>query len=141
MRKEEWTVLNLLLEAVGIVAAVLYLGLQVYYGISYGVSLITIAMNAVVLILVYAGLTLLTVYPERVNGLSKETCSGLVRRYTMDMVRLIKLIFVLGLLFASICDVMGHQINSGYSMVVVVLVVGIALHYERKIFRILRKKK
>ncbi len=141
MRKEEWTVLNLLLEAVGIVAAVLYLGLQVYYGISYGVSLITIAMNAVVLILVYAGLTLLTVYPERVNGLSKETCNGLVRRYTMDMVRLIKLIFVLGLLFASICDVMGHQINSGYSMVVVVLVVGIALHYERKIFRILRKKK
>lgn len=141
MRKEEWTVLNLLLEAVGIVAAVLYLGLQVYYGISYGVSLITIAMNAVVLILVYAGLTLLTVYPERVNGLSKETCSGLVRRYTMDMVRLMKLIFVLGLLFASICDVMGHQINSGYSMVVVVLVVGIALHYERKIFRILRKKK
>lgn len=89
----------------------------------------------------YLGLTMLTVYPERVNGLTKETCSGQVRRYTIHMVRLIKLIFVTGLLFASICDVMGHEINSGYSIIVVVLVVLVAVYYEWKIIRILRKKK
>lgn len=141
MKKEEMTMIDLMLEAVGVVSALVYLGLQIYYGISYGVNLITVIMNAAVLILVYLGLTLLTVYPERVNGLSREVCSGQIRKYTIHMVRLIKLIFVLGLLFASICDVMGHQINSGYSIIVVVLVVLTALYYEWKIIRILRKKK
>lgn len=135
------TTIDLLLEAVGIVSTLLYLGLQIYYGISYGANLVTVLMNGAVLVLVYLGLTMLTVYPERVNGLTKETCSGQVRRYTIHMVRLIKLIFVTGLLFASICDVMGHEINSGYSIIVVVLVVLVAVYYEWKIIRILRKKK
>lgn len=135
------TIIDLLLEAVGIVSTLLYLGLQIYYGISYGANLVTVLMNGAVLVLVYLGLTLLAVYPERVNGLTKEACSGQVRRYTVHMVRLIKLIFVTGLLFASICDVMGHEINSGYSIIVVVLVVLTAVYYEWKIIRILRKKK
>ncbi len=141
MKKEDMTTIDLLLEAVGIVSTLLYLGLQIYYGISYGANLVTVLMNGAVLVLVYLGLTMLTVYPERVNGLTKETCSGQVRRYTIHMVRLIKLIFVTGLLFASICDVMGHEINSGYSIIVVVLVVLVAVYYEWKIIRILRKKK
>ena len=33
MRKDEMTTTDLLLEAVGIVAAFVYLGLQIYYGI------------------------------------------------------------------------------------------------------------
>lgn len=141
MKKEDMTTIDLLLEAVGIVSTLLYLGLQIYYGISYGANLVTVLMNGAVLVLVYLGLTMLTVYPERVNGLTKETCSGQVRRYTIHMVRLIKLIFVTGLLFASICDVMGHEINSGYSIIVVVLVVLVTVYYEWKIIRILRKKK
>ena len=141
MKKEDMTTIDLLLEAVGIVSTLLYLGLQIYYGISYGANLVTVLMNGAVLVLVYLGLTMLTAYPERVNGLTKETCSGQVRRYTIHMVRLIKLIFVTGLLFASICDVMGHEINSGYSIIVVVLVVLVAVYYEWKIIRILRKKK
>lgn len=141
MKKEDMTIIDLLLEAVGIVSTLLYLGLQIYYGISYGANLVTVLMNGAVLVLVYLGLTLLAVYPERVNGLTKEACSGQVRRYTVHMVRLIKLIFVTGLLFASICDVMGHEINSGYSIIVVVLVVLTAVYYEWKIIRILRKKK
>lgn len=39
MKKEEMTTVDFLLEAVGIVAALVYLGLQIYYGIVYGVSL------------------------------------------------------------------------------------------------------
>ncbi|MBO5522082.1 MAG: transglycosylase [Roseburia sp.] len=135
------TTIDLLLEAVGIVSTLLYLGLQIYYGVAYGANLVTVLMNGAVLVLVYLGLTMLTVYPERVNGLTKEACSGQVRKYTIHMVRLIKLIFVIGLLFASICDVMDHEINSGYSIIVVVLVVLTAVYYEWKIIRILRKKK
>lgn len=141
MKKEEITMADMLLEAVGIVSGIIYLGLQIYYGTLYGVSPFTILMNAAVLILVYIGLTLLSVYPERVNGLSKEICTRKIRKYTVHMVRLVKLIFVLGLLFASICDVLGHQINSGYSIIVVVLVIITVLYYEGKIIHILRKKK
>ena len=42
MRKDEMTTTDLLLEAVGIVAAFVYLGLQIYYGIIYGAELISI---------------------------------------------------------------------------------------------------
>ena len=122
MKKEEMTTVDFLLEAVGIVAALVYLGLQIYYGIVYGVSFTGIILNAAILILVYIGLTLLAHYPERVNNLPKEICSGKIRIYTIHMVRAIKLIFVLSLLFTSICDVAGVQINKGYSLVTVALI-------------------
>ena len=141
MRKEEVTIIDLLLEAVGIVSGLVYMGLQIYYSMIYGVNPVTIVMNGAVLILVYIGLTLLSVYPEKVNGLTREACSGLVRKYTIHMVRLVKLIFVLGLLFTSCCDILGHQLNSGYSMIVVILVVVTVVYYEGKIIHILRKKK
>lgn len=141
MRKEEVTIIDLLLEAVGIVSGLVYMGLQIYYSMIYGVNPVTIVMNGAVLILVYIGLTLLSVYPEKVNGLTREACSGLVRKYTIHMVRLVKLIFVLGLLFTSICDILGRQLNSGYSMIVVILVVVTVVYYEGKIIHILRKKK
>ena len=35
LKKEEMTNMDFLLEAVGIVAAMIYLGLQIYYGIVY----------------------------------------------------------------------------------------------------------
>lgn len=130
----------MLAEAVAIVSGVIYLGLEVYYGISYGADMFQTAMNIAAMLLVYAGLTVLTVYPERVNGLTREVCSGDVRMYTLRMVRLAKLIFVEGLLFASICDVMGIEINAGYSLVVVVLIVAVAGYYEYRIIRILRDR-
>ncbi len=140
MRKDEMTTTDLLLEAVGIVAAFVYLGLQIYYGIIYGAELISILMNGVMLILVYVGLTLLCFYPEKVNGLTKEACTGKVRIYTIHMVRAVKLIFVISLLFTSICDVMGVQLNGGYSLVAVALIVAVTVFYEVKIIRLLRKR-
>ena len=71
LKKEEMTNMDFLLEAVGIVAAMIYLGLQIYYGIVYGVAFTGIILNAAILILVYVGLTLLARYPERVNNLPK----------------------------------------------------------------------
>ena len=45
LKKEEMTNMDFLLEAVGIVAAMIYLGLQIYYGIVYGVSFTGIILN------------------------------------------------------------------------------------------------
>lgn len=138
MHRNEMTWQGMLAEAVGIVSALVYLGLQIYYGIVYDVNLWNVIMNVAAMVLVYAGLTLLCVYPERVNNLPKEVCSGAVRTYTIRMVRIVKLIFVVGLLFTSICDVMGRQINSGYSLVVVALIIIVAFYYEYRILKILR---
>lgn len=139
MRKNEMTWLSMLAEAVGFVSAVIYLGLQIYYGMIYGVPLASIALNVFAMVLVYAGLTMLSLYPERVNGLTPEVCSGKVRKLTIQMVRIIKLIFVISLLFTSICDVMGKEMNAGYSLIVVALIVLTAVAFEYRIIKILRK--
>lgn len=140
MKKNEMTWQAMLTEAVSLVSAVIYLGLQIYYGVSYGVSAITIIMNVAVMILVYAGFTMLGIYPERVNGLTKEACSGDVRKYTIRMVRIAKLVFVAGLLFTSICDAMGKELPAGYTVGVIFLMVAVALYYEYRIIRILRER-
>lgn len=141
MKKEEMTVVDMLLEAVGIVAALVDVGLQIYYGVLYKTNAFQVLMNLLSLILIYAGLTLFACYPEKVNGLSKEACSGTVRTDTIRMVRLIKLIFMAIILFTSVCDVLGTQINSGYSLLAAVLIAGVAGYYEWKIIRTLRKTK
>lgn len=141
MRKNELTWTAMLAEAVGLVSGLIYLGLQIYYGITYTAAAFDTVMNVAAMLLVYTGLTLLTVYPERVNGLAPEVCSGAVRRYTIRMVRVVKLIFTEGLLFTSICDVMGKQLKPGYSLIVVVLIVAVALYYEYRIIHILREQK
>ncbi len=141
MKKEDMTTAGLLAEAVGIVAGLVYIGMQIYYGISYGVAAKNIILNVVMLLLVYAGLTLLARYPEKVNSLPKEKCSGMVRRDTLRMLAGVKLIFVLSLLGTSICDVMGIEISSWYSVVVVLLIVGTVFYQEGKIIHTIRKKK
>lgn len=139
MKQNEMTMAEIFVEAVGLVSGVLYIGLQIYYGVLYGAGAFGIILNVAALLLVYAGLTLLTVYPEKVNGLTREACSGKVRRYTVWMVRIVKLIFVANS-FTSICDVLGHEINAGYSLVVVALIVITAVIFEGKIIKILRNK-
>lgn len=141
MKKEDMTTAGLLAEAVGIVAGLVYIGMQIYYGISYGVAAKNIILNVVMLLLVYAGLTLLARYPEKVNSLPKEKCSGMVRRDTLRMLAGVKLIFVLSLLGTSICDVLGIEISSWYSVVVVLLIVGTVFYQEGKIIHTIRRKK
>ena len=61
MKKNEMTWQVMLIEAVGIVSAIAYLGLQIYYGIAFHVNPVNLMMNLVFMILVYVGLTLLAV--------------------------------------------------------------------------------
>ena len=81
MKKNEMTWQVMLIEAVGIVSAIAYLGLQIYYGIAFHVNPVNLMMNLVFMILVYVGLTLLAVYPERVNGLTRESSLSLWRDF------------------------------------------------------------
>ena len=136
MKKNEMTWQVMLIEAVGIVSAIAYLGLQIYYGIAFHVNPVNLMMNLVFMILVYVGLTLLAVYPERVNGLTREVCSGKIRQYTLRMVRMVKLVFVEGLLFTSVCDALGKELKQGYSLIIVVLIAAIAVYFEGGIINI-----
>lgn len=140
MRKEEMTWMAMLAEAVGLVSAVVYLGLQIFYGVSYGISVTNILMNVVIMLLIYAILTMLTIYPEWVNGLSKEVCTGRVRKYTIRMVRIEKIILIEILLLTSICDVMGRLLPPWTTAGVIVVMVAVAVYYEYRIIRILREQ-
>ena len=138
MRKEDFTVLNAICEAVGIISTLLYIGLQIYCGVLYGAGVFTIFTNVAMVLLVYVGLTLLAFYPERVNGLDVEVCTGKIRSYTIQMVLFIKLVFVFSLVFTSICDVMGADVDGAYSLIIVGVMIAIAAFYEIKILKILR---
>ena len=141
MKKNHLSTETLVFEIISAIAALVYMGLQVYYGIVYGAGAVRIVMNVLILILVYMGLTVLAIYPERVNGLPREVCTGAIRRYTIRMVELIKLVFVLSLLFTSICDALGYRVDAAYSLIVMGLILAVAVVFEVKIIKILRKLK
>ncbi len=141
MKKKGLTRTERLLEGITVVLAVVYEGLQIYYGIAYHAGALRVIMNMLIFALLYVGFTLLLLYPERVNGLSVEVCSGKIKTYTIRMVQLIKLAFVSALLFSSICDALGQQIDSVYSLVAMGVIVVIAAVCEIQIIRELRRKK
>jgi len=138
MRKEDLTTGNIICEAVGIVSTLIYVGLQIYCGILYGAPPMTIITNIAMVVLVYIGLVLLAFCPEKVNRLEPEVCTGKVRQLTIHMLLYVKLVFVVSLLFTSIYDVIGQDVDGGYSLISVGLMVAIAIGYEIKIFQILR---
>lgn len=140
VKKEDLTIANAVCEAVGIVSTLIYAGLQIYCGILYGVDIMTIITNIVMVVLVYAGLVMLALYPEKVNRLEPEICTGKVRQLTIHMLLYVKLVFVLSLLFTSVCDVIGRDLDGAYSLISVGFMVMIAVLYEIKIFQILRKE-
>ena len=139
MRKEDLTANNAICEAVGIVSTLLYAGLQAYCGILYRAPVMNIVTNILMVFLVYIGLTMLAYYPEKVNRLEPEICVGKIRELTIHMLLYVKLIFVISLLFTSICDVMGKDVDGAYSLISVGLMVIVAVGYEIKIYNILRK--
>ncbi len=141
MKKNRLSTEELVFEIISAVAALFYMVLQVYYGIVYGAGAMRILMNVLILILVYTGLTMLIRYPERVNGLPREVCTEDIRKYTIRMVELIKLVFVLSLLFTSICDALGYRIDAAYSLIVMAFILMIAVVFEVKIIKILRERK
>lgn len=138
MNKSDWSVLAVILEAVDVLAGFFYIGLQIFYGILYHVEIYHVILNLLVGILVYAGLTLLAVYPERMNHLPEERCTGKVRIYSLRMIRGLKFIFVAGLLVPCICDVAAVELPNIYNVCMIFLMLGVAVYYEVRIIQNLK---
>ncbi len=141
MKKEEMTTVDFLLEAVGIVAALVYLGLQIYYGIVYGVAFTGIILNAAILILVYVGLTLLARYPERVNNLPKEICSGENKKIYDSYGARSQADLRAQSFYLPVSVMLPGCRSIKYSLVTVALIVIVTVVYEGKIIKLLRGKK
>lgn len=139
MRKEDLTVPAIFAEAIGMILGIVYVGLQIYYGIAYKVAIYEWICNIVGVILIYVGLSLLSCYPEKINRLPKEVCTKDVRKYSIRMVRLVKLVFIAGLMVPCVGDVIGIELKEAYSLIVIAAILVIAVGYEYKIIQILRK--
>lgn len=141
MRKEDLTVPAILAEAVEIMTGLLYIGMQIYYGVVNHVPPYRFICNIVGLILVYVGLTILSNHPEHVNRLSPQMCVGKIRKYTLRMLRLIKLVFVIGLMVPCVGDVIGIELKDAYSLIVIFAIILIAAFYEYKILLVIRNER
>ncbi len=131
----------ILLEAVTIVLGIFYIVLQIYYGVHFHIALYKFGFNIVAVILVYAILSLLARYPERVHKLPQEAFTPDIRRLTLRMLRLIKLVFVASLLIPCLFDVFGVELSEAASLLVVLLLVAIAVWHEYRIIRILKNRR
>ena len=139
MKKDDMTVPVLLLEAVTIVFGMIYIGLQIFYGVRYQVEIYKVICNIAALLLIYGGLTLLSVYPEKVHRLPKELFTAQIRRYPLWMVRVLKYIFVASMMIPCLCDVLGVDLNGAVGLVVVILVIIVVAYYETKIIQIIKQ--
>lgn len=139
MRKKDLTAPALLLEAVVILVVIGYVALQVFYGMYYHRGVTTILMNSLVMLLIYSFFTFLSIYPERVNRLPLEVCQGVIRKYTLWMVRLEKLVITIGLLIPCIFDVIGKELKPASSLILVLIMILIAFYYEGRIIHELRR--
>lgn len=141
MRKEDLTVPAILAEAVGLIIGMVYIGLQIFYGVAYHAEPMKLILNLAVAVLVYAGLTLLSSYPEKINGIAPELCKGKIRKYSIRMVRVIKIIFIASLLIPCVADAAGFQVQSAYSLLVIGMLIIVAVYYEYQIIHGLRNMK
>ena len=141
MKKEDLTVLAILAEAVGVLLGILYIGLQIFYGINYHVAPYKYICNIAGFVLVYAGLTILSNHPERINRIPEQMCVGKIRIYSLRMLRLVKLIFVVGLMIPCVADVIGRQMQDAYSLIIIGLLLLVTIYYEYKIILTIRKNR
>lgn len=141
MRKEDLTVPAILAEAVEIIVGLVYIGLQIYYGVVNHIPPYRFICNIVGLLLVYAGLTVLSNHPEPDGLPAPEVCVGKVRKYTLRMLRLIKLVFVVGLMVPCVGDAIGIELKDAYSLIVIFAIILIAVWHEYKILLVIRSNR
>lgn len=135
MRKKDLTVPSLLLEAVDIVLLFIYIGLQIYYTITFSIPPYKMILNMLIMLLVYAGFTVLSIFPERLNHIPVEVCTGRIRKYSLRMIRLVKFVFILGLLIPCVFDALRIRINNAYSLIIIGMILVIAVFYEYRIIK------
>lgn len=138
MKKEDLTVPALLMEAVGLILGIVYIGLQIFYGVMYHVSPFRYMGNICCLVLVYVLLTVLSCHPEKINRIPESICVGRIRKLSIRMVRVVKLIFVVGLLIPCVCDALGVTLKEAYSLLVIAAMFIPSVYYECRILKIMQ---
>ena len=123
MKKEDLTVPAIFAEAIGMILGIVYIGLQIYYGIAYKVVPYKFICNIAGVVLIYVGLSL---------------CVGKVRKYSIRMIRLVKLVFIIGLMVPCVGDVIGIELKDAYSLLVIAAILVITVFYEYRIIQLLR---
>ena len=141
MKWQDFSIPAIIGEAIDIIVLLAYITLQIYYSVEYHVSWYSVGMNILVAGLIYLALTILAMHPERVNRLSEADCTGLIRIYSLRMLRLVKFVFMLSLLVPCICDVVGIELPSIYNVATIVIMLLTAVYYEVKILQILMERK
>jgi hypothetical protein len=111
---------------------------QIYYGIYYHIAAYKFVCNIVGVVLIYVGLGMLTGMPEKIHRIPPEACVGNIRKYTIRMLRVIKLVFIAGLLVPCVADAMGVELRETYSLIVMGAILLITLFYEIRIIRGMR---
>jgi uncharacterized membrane protein len=138
MRKEDWNLAAVIAEAVGILLLVAYLAIQIYYGIYYHIAAYKFVCNIVGVVLIYVGLGLLSTMPEKIHRIPPEACVGKIRKYSIRMLRIIKLVFIAGLMIPCVADAMGIEIRDAYSLFVMGAILVVTFFYEGRIIRCLQ---
>ena len=141
MPKKDIQVWEIIIESIAAVAAVVIIALQLYYGYIYESGIATMVYRLLPLVLLYAAMTVLQIYPEFLNGMGSEPLQGMVRVYAVRMVRNIKLLLVFGILLPSAADVLGISVDEAYSVLVLSGILGNIGYYILRIYKYNTKKK
>ena len=89
----------------------------------------------------YAGMTVLQIFPELLNGWGSEPLQGKVRTYGVRMVRNCKMFVILGMLFPSAADALGIEMDAAYSLLVMAGILGTIAYYLIRIYQYNASKK
>ena len=65
-------------------------------------------------------------------------CVGKVRKYSIRMIRLVKLVFIIGLMVPCVGDGIGIELKDAYSLLVIAAILVITVFYEYRIIQLLR---
>lgn len=135
MEKREMKAWEAVMEALGVMAVMAFLGMQIYYGYRYERSLAALLSHFLPVILLYTGMTVLQMHPEFLNGRNSEPLKGIVKTYAVRMVRNAKLLLILGMLIPSAADLLGVEMNASYSILIMAGMLGNIGWYLYRIYQ------
>ncbi|MBO5373789.1 MAG: hypothetical protein J6A75_13870 [Lachnospiraceae bacterium] len=135
MQKDKSEILDVVIETLSAAGILLYLGVQFYYRMLYETVWTTFLYHLVPVIFMYAGMLFLQKNPEWLNGRNSEPLQGKVRFYAIRMIRNCKFFIVLGILVPGVADIIGIQLRSGYSLLIMLCVLVVIGYYMFRIYQ------
>lgn len=140
MRRNEMGIGDMIIECLTIFGLIFYLGTQMYYHSQYPISAVTMVYHFLPILLLYAGMFMLQLHPEFLNGRGSEPVVGKVRIYAVRMVRICKFLIVYGITVPSVADAAGVGINEAYSLIIMLCILAVIAYYIFRIYQYNREE-